>query len=125
MDESTSKCEQQNTDQCSVSTPFSPDQPNREPTCAVGGDSEQSAKNISERPMKPKDKWMILLTAAIAIITLTGVVVAHFQLSEMKQQFRMDQRPYVVPIKVEPFYVPNQPIRINVRFANYVKTPCA
>jgi len=74
---------------------------------------------------------MISLTAAITIITLFGVAVAYLQwtamrdqMNEMRSQFQRDQRPYVMPTKVEPFpFAAGKPIMVNLRWVNYGKSP--
>lgn len=130
-DDSASQHVEQDTNPQCAATPSPANQPNGIPTGGISDADQQSQIDNLEDRMKVGERWMISLTALMAVIAAIGVGVAGLQwwvmrgqIDEMRHQFRQDQRPYVMPTKVEPFLpMPGHPIQINVRWVNYGKSP--
>jgi hypothetical protein len=123
---------EQQPNQDSTSIPLLQDQPSSTPAGGEGNKSDTNKINNLENLIESTEKrLMIFLTAAMAFFALCGVGVAvlqwktmNGQLEEMRSQFQRDQRPYVMPTKVEPFpFAAGKPIMVNLRWVNYGKSP--
>lgn len=131
QNETSSQDVEQQPSQNSTPIPLPPHQPNSIPASCICDEGKQTDISTLENRIKSGEIWMICLTAAISIITLFGVVVAYLQwtamrdqMNEMRSQFQRDQRPYVMPAKIDPYpFDAGKPIIANLYWVNYGKSP--
>lgn len=129
--ESTSKNMHSNSQPHDAGAPPPSHQPNCVPTNSEGNNDQQAQKCNCYRPPKAHEKWVIVWAAVTAVVTLCSVIVAFLQwrsmdgqVEEMRRQFRVDQRPYVMPANWKPYLLePGRPIHVRVSWVNYGKSP--
>jgi hypothetical protein len=95
---SSSGRDQQQTPKQTEDVPVSPTQPNPQNTEGISTESIKAKQDQFEERIKRGERWMIYLTAAIALFALGSVIVGFFQWQVMSGQLKemqAAQRPWV------------------------------